>query len=433
MDFQPFLQGFQSVHEYLSDLMADINDPTYFQRLITPFSNVQVTPLSNDTHIKKFLHSAAYCFCPYACQSNMKFEHYQLEIQYVYKVFCAIYKKFLTAIDHINYHPSQQHNANATRIKRSEMYNLYGQYHTQNRELTPSEESFLDAFMKALYTINPSLHKNLSGMKRVGIFTWILGWGVFSNATSISNIKNNLHIIQKENQLQDKQIKQLAGYLNLTMHQVNRHSEMLYEMDTKMFIINSTLRHLMWNFDSMQYKSNILHYFQTRIYRVHTSLYALWGDTDSLFEYMRVLGSQELNPLIISPDILKIILHNIEKDIKSHARLKLCENPETNIWSYYGMVKLTPIVLDDYLMLILAVPLVDQSLHMDLYKVHNLPMLHPTMHVHAQYEIEGSYLATVMDGTFITLPTALDVRLCLIMNGHLCMFNQALYPVEHTS
>ena len=35
-----------------------------------------------------------------------------------------------------------------------------------------------------------------------------------------------------------------------------------------------------------------------------------------------------------------------------------------------------------------------------------------------------------MDGMFITLPTALDVRLCLMTNGHLCMFNQALYPVE---
>ena len=201
-------------------------------------------------------------------------------------------------------------------------------------------------------------------------------------------------------------------------------------MDTIMFIINSTLRHLMWNFDAMQYESNILHCFQTRIYRVHTSLYALWGDTESLFEYMRVLASQELNPMIISLDILKIILHKIEKDIKSRARLKLCEDPETNIWSYYRTVKLTPTVLDHYLMLILTVPLVDQSLHMDLYKVHNLPMLHLTLHVHAQYEIEGSYLATVMDSMFITLPTTLDVRLCVMMNGHLCMFNQALYPVE---
>ena len=106
------------------------------------------------------------------------------------------------------------------------------------------------------------------------------------------------------------------------------------------------------------------------------------------------------------------------------------EDPEINIWSYCGTGKLTPIVLEDYLMLILTVPLVDQCLHMNIYRVHNLPMLHPTLHMHAQYEIEGSYLATVMDGMFITLPTALDVRLCLMMNGHLCMFNQALYPVE---
>ena len=137
--------------------------------------------------------------------------------------------------------------------------------------------------------------------------------------------------------------------------------------------------------------------------------------------------------MIIPPDILKNILHKIETDIKSHVRLKLCDDPETNISSYYGTIKLTPIVLEDYLMLILTVPLVDQSLHVNLYKVHNLPMLHPTLHVHAQYEIESSYLATVMDGMFKTLPTALDVRLCLMMNGHLCMFNQALYPVEHTN
>ena len=145
---------------------------------------------------------------------------------------------------------------------------------------------------------------------------------------------------------------------------------------------------------------------------------------------MRALASQELNPMIIPPDILKNILHKIETDIKSHARLKLCEDPETNIWSYYGTIKLTPIVLEDYLMLILTVPLIDQSLHMNLYKVYNLPMLHPMLHVHAQYEIENSYLATIMDGMFITLPTALDVKLCLMTNGHLCMFKQALYPVE---
>ena len=119
------------------------------------------------------------------------------------------------------------------------------------------------------------------------------------------------------------------------------------------------------------------------------------------------------------------------EDIKSNARLRLCEDPETNIWSYYDTVKLTPIVLQDYLMFILTVPLVDQSLQMNLYKVYNLPILHPTLNVHAQYELEGPYPATLMKGIFVSLSSALDVKLCLITNGHLSMFNQALYPVEH--
>ena len=93
----------------------------------------------------------------YLCQSKMKLQQYQLEVQYILKVFHAIYKKFSTAIDHIDYHPSQQQNM--TRIKRSEIYSLYGHYHAHTQVLTPSEENFLDEFMKALSKINPSLHK----------------------------------------------------------------------------------------------------------------------------------------------------------------------------------------------------------------------------------------------------------------------------------
>ena len=137
---------------------------------------------------------------------------------------------------------------------------------------------------------------------------------------------------------------------------------MIYEMDTKIFIMNKTIQEIMWSIDFVQYESDILHYFQARILRVHSSLYTLKGDVDSLYQYTRALASQELDPMIIPPDILKKILHRIMEDIKSYARLRLCGDPETNIWSYYGTVKLTPIVLQDYLMLILTIPLVGQPL-----------------------------------------------------------------------
>ena len=433
LDFQPFLQGFQIVDTYIQKLMIDITHPAYFKQLVAPFHNIPFILHTNESNVRKFLMSPGCVLRPFACRSKLKFDQFYAEIQYMYKVFRAIYKKFLITIDHIDYHPSQQYAKNQTRIKRSEYYTLHGHYHTPSRELTPSENEFLDKFLRALYKINPTLHKNISRMKRTGIFTWLLGWGIFANARSISKIKDNLHVLQKQNQLQDKQIKQLAKYLNLTMHQVDKHNKMLYEMDTKLLIMNKTLQNLMWTVDSIRYEYSVLQYFQARIYRVYTSLYALHGDVDSLFEYMRVLASQELNPTIIPPDVLKTILHKIEDDIKSHARLKLCEDPNTNIWSYYGTIKLTPIVLQDYLMLILTVPLVDQTLYMNLYKVHNLPMLHPTLQMHVQYEIEGPYLATLMDSMYITLPTDIDVRLCLMTKGHLCMFNQALYPVDNTN
>ena len=84
-------------------------------------------------------------------------------------------------------------------------------------------------------------------------------------------------------------------------------------------------------------------------------------------------------------------------------------------------------------MLILTVPLIDQSLEMNLYKIHNLPMLHPELKVQAMYELEISYLATLMEGMYIALPDATDIKLCMMTQGHLCMFDQALYPVDHVN
>ena len=70
---------------------------------------------------------------------------------------------------------------------------------------------------------------------------------------------------------------------------------------------------------------------------------------------------------------------------------------------------------------------------MNLYRVHTLPMLHLTLQMHVQYEMEGPYLTTLIDSMSITLPTDIDVRLCLMTKGYLCMFNQVLYPVDNTN
>ena len=67
--------------------------------------------------------------------------------------------------------------------------------------------------------------------------------------------------------------------------------------------------------------------------------------------------------------------------------------------AYYNIIKVMPIVQEDHLMVVLTIPLIDSSLDINLYKVHNLPMLHPTLGVQVEYELKGEYLAILCHHT----------------------------------
>ena len=96
---------------------------------------------------------------------------------------------------------------------------------------------------------------------------------------------------------------------------------------------------------------------------------------------MRVLSTQQLNPLIMPPDILREVLDQVREGIRSNARLALSEDPSENMWTHYNIIKVTPIVIDDFLMVILIIQLIDFSLNVNLYRIHNLPELHPTLEI----------------------------------------------------
>ena len=93
-------------------------------------------------------------------------------------------------------------------------------------------------------------------------------------------------------------------------------------------------------------------------------------------------------------------------------------------------MRVSPIILEDFLLLILTVPLVDQSLQMDLYKVHNLPALHPKLNIQFTYQLEGKYLAIEKHGLYTALPSENNIRISMTTSGGLSMMNQALYPIE---
>ena len=140
-----------------------------------------------------------------------------------------------------------------------------------------------------------------------------------------------------------------------------------------------------------RYETNLVSHMQMRINWIYTAIYALKEDIDSLFEYMSLLATQQLNPMVMPPDMLRKILEQVQEVIWANAQLCLSEDPYENIWTYYNIIKVTLIVLEGHLMVILTIPLIDSSLDVNLYKVHNLPMLHPTLGVQVEYELEGEF------------------------------------------
>ena len=211
------------------------------------------------------------------------------------------------------------------------------------------------------------------------------------------------------------QIKDLADHLNLTMAHINRHENMLYELDAKLIILNKTLQSVMVQLSYFRYETNLIDHMQLRIY---TAVYVLKEDIDALYKYMRVLSTQQLNPLIIPPDMLRYVLEQVKDGIQSNTRLVLSEDPTQNIWTYYNIIKVTPIVMDNYLM------------DVNLYKVYNLPMLHPQLQIQVEYQLKGAYFAKHMHGMYATIPKETDIKLCMMSQGHLCMFDEPLYPVK---
>ena len=66
LDFQPFINGFQTVSTYFDNLWTDILNPYYYQYLFVPIPHINIDPMINDSHIEKFMKSHMCMQRPYA-------------------------------------------------------------------------------------------------------------------------------------------------------------------------------------------------------------------------------------------------------------------------------------------------------------------------------------------------------------------------------
>ena len=104
---------------------------------------------------------------------------------------------------------------------------------------------------------------------------------------------------------------------------------------------------------------------------------------------MRVMSTNKVHPALLPPDLLRNLLRHVKEKMRENPRLELPYDPDENIWKYYEVMKVTPIIVEDLMVVLLTIPLTDKSLTMDVYKAHNLPAVNTEVGISATRDYQN--------------------------------------------
>ena len=436
VDFKPYKQAFKQFGQYIRKFLADLHDPQYVDTLYKVGTNKGYSSHRREENKTNIFFTDGICTqSTYQCRIQNQFIQLRNEANKVHQIYLETYRKFLRAIDHTEFHPTldRSKTESSTRNRRQplgkDQTETTSHYTSQRGGLTEEDILMLkqaDELIKTKFLNHTTKHKRT---KRFGLAGWIMGWGL-GYFTSLRTIKDNIRTLQKQNQLQQNQIIELAHYLNITYAHVSTNRYAINNLQVQLAQVNQSLMVTMKAVQFLRYTVVVITDVRIILSKLTLGVMGLQQNVKAIYEYLRVLSSKQVNPLLIPPDALREVLAHMKDDMKRNPRLQLPEDPNVNIWNYYPIMKITPVVMDDFLLIILTIPLMDQSLEMNLYKVYNLPALHPELKVEFTYELEGEYLAITKNKLYAALPTAREIRICKGTGGYLCLMNQALYPID---
>ena len=299
--------------------------------------------------------------------------------------------------------------------------------------VSPEEIRYLTQLLSELAAWDPVNNTTQRKKRFIPLFASIgAAIGSIVNAGQIKKIKKNIAILQEATILQDQQIMELARYADLTAAHVRLHDTQIYRLQYGLLIVEDGLREMIDVSNFQIYTSYHVSIALTILSRLQTGSVSIENNIDKIFEYLRIMSNRKATSAVIPPVALRRLLLRIEDRMRANPRLRLPYDPRAGeIWKYYGVTKVTPIVMDKMLVILMTIPVLDKTLELNIYQVHNLPAIPPGQEVESLYQLENKYFAIGRHGLYVTLPTEQSVRICLQTELAICILEQALYPVEH--
>ena len=322
------------------------------------------------------------------------------------------------------------------REKESTLQNLFQSHKEEASQLIRMLETYKSQFNKLLDHMTPEHPRRRSKQSVIhSIFNFLFGSGD-SNSETIEQIKNNLDILEQNQQNIGDELMPQLEMIDKSNIQIGQNRAVINALSRDLIQLNNSLNSVSETVKELQFIKNfILAMLQVRnrLTLMHDGMENLKEDLGKISEYMTSLTTHQVTPNLIPPTDLRDILQDVSNKLVANPKLTLPVNKNADIWSYYQFLKINAFVHRDMLIVVLILPLIDKDLEFDLFKAHSLPLLHPELKKVFTYDLESPYIALRMDSNYFTIPMQDDILTCTILAGHFCNLNTPLYPVSSTT
>ena len=251
--------------------------------------------------------------------------------------------------------------------------------------LTPQETRYLVKLLVELAYWSPAHNTPHRSKRFIPLFTSIgAAIGSLVNAGQIKKIRENIAILQDATILQGQQIAELTGYAELTAACIRLHDTQIYGLQYKLLIVEKGIKEMIDVSNFQIYTSYHVSIAQTILSHLQTGTVSIENNIDKIFEYLWIMTNHRATSAAIPPVALRRLLLRIEDCMHTNPRLRLPYDPHTGeIWKYYSVIKVIPIVMGKMLVILMTAPVLDKTLELNIYQVHNLLAVPPGQEVEA--------------------------------------------------
>ena len=326
VDFKPYKETFKQFGYYMNKFIIDLYDPHYVSTLCNVDRPEGEAPIKLGTNVKK--HSGTFDCKQATCKCRIQNQYLQLkrEALKINAINRSTHQKFLRAIDQMEFHPTLGRSKTnpEVRLKRSSQgHKRTGTagYVRQIKDLTDKYIRMIRQVIQLLNTQYLNKTTKTKRRKRFGLASWIMGWGFLQTYHSLKAIKDNIRSLQEQNLLQKNQIIERSHYLNITYGHVSSNRYAITNLQVRMAEVNKTLIAALSDVKFVKYSVAIISHIRIILAKLTLGVISLEQNVNATYEYLRVLSSRQVNPLIIPPDSLRKVLAQEKEDMKRNPRL----------------------------------------------------------------------------------------------------------------